>query len=128
LRRLEVRVVEGTFAENVAGARRGDFVYFDPPYAPLSQTADFTSYTSAGFDSRDQRSLQELVLDLASRGVFVVLSNSTAPEIADLYRDNIAAHRAGLKAHTVPARRAINSRASARGEVLEFVITNVPVS
>lgn len=128
LRRLDVQVVEGTFADNVGGARRGDLVYLDPPYAPLSETADFTSYTSAGFDSSDQRALQQLVLDLARRGVFVVLSNSTAPEIADLYRDNIAAHRAGLKTYTVPARRAINSRASARGEVPEFVITNVPIS
>jgi site-specific DNA-adenine methylase len=66
------------------------------------------------------------VLDLAHRGVSVIVSNSTAQEIADLYRDNIAAHKAGLKAHTVPARRAINSKPSARGEVLEFVITNVP--
>jgi DNA adenine methylase len=128
LRRLDVRVVDGAFADNVAGAQRGDLVYFDPPYAPLSQTADFTSYTSAGFDSDDQRALQELVLELSHRGVFVVLSNSTAPEIADLYRDNIAAHRAGLKAYTVPARRAINSKPSARGQVLEFVITNVPAS
>jgi DNA adenine methylase len=126
LRRLDVCVVEGTFADNVAGAQRGDLVYFDPPYAPLSRTADFTSYTSTGFDSDDQRALQALVLDLANRGVYVVLSNSTAQEIADLYRDNIAAHKAGLKAYTVPARRAINSRPGARGEVLEFVITNVP--
>ena len=128
LRRMDVRVVEGAFFDNVADARRGDLVYFDPPYAPLSRTADFTSYTSAGFDSGDQRALQQLVLDLSNRGVFVVLSNSTAQEIADLYRDNIAAHKAGLKTYTVPARRAINSKPTARGEVLEFVITNVPVS
>jgi DNA adenine methylase len=126
LRRLDVRVVQSAFADTVASAGRGDLVYFDPPYAPLSRTADFTSYTSAGFDSGDQRALQAVVLELASRGVYVVLSNSTAPEIADLYRDNIAAHRAGLKAHTVPARRSINSKPGSRGDVLEFVISNVP--
>lgn len=125
LNRPDVRLVEGTFAENVAGAERGDLVYFDPPYAPLSRTSDFTGYTSARFHPGDQQALQSLVLDLAARGVHVIVSNSTAPEIADLYRDNPAARRAGLTAHTVPARRNINSRPTARGEVLEFIITNV---
>jgi DNA adenine methylase len=125
LQRPGVRIVEGRFSEGVAEAGRGDLVYLDPPYAPLSRTADFTSYTSAGFDEDDQRALQSLVLDLVARGAYVVLSNSTAPEIAELYRDNPAAREAGLDAHTVPARRAINCKPGGRGEVMEFVITNV---
>ena len=106
-------------------ARPGDFVYLDPPYAPLSATASFTSYTADRFDASDQRRLQQVVIALAARGCQVVLSNSTAPEIHNLYDDNAAARRAGIGAYRVPARRAINSNAARRGPIEEFVITNV---
>ena len=108
---------------DVAGPR--DFVYLDPPYAPLSATASFTSYTAGRFDESDQRRLQEVVIRLAKRRCHVVLSNSTAPEIRELYDDNAAARRAGIVAHRVPARRAINSNAARRGTIEEYVITNV---
>jgi site-specific DNA-adenine methylase len=65
-----------------------------------------------------------MVLELAARGCFVVLSNSTAPLVAALY-DTPAARRAGLRAHRVAARRAINSKGGRRGEVEEFIISNV---
>ena len=106
-------------------AHANDLIYFDPPYAPLSTTARFTSYTANGFSDNDQRRLQEVVLELVGRGCSVVLSNSTAPIIADLYETNPEARRAGLRAHRVPAKRAINSDPTARGDVLEFIITNV---
>ena len=109
----------------LADGGRGDFVYLDPPYAPVSRTAHFTSYTSGGFDERAQQRLQTAVLALAGRGAHVVLSNSVSPEITALYGDNVDARRAGLQTRTVQARRAINSRASARGVVLEYLITNV---
>ena len=64
-------------------------------------------------------------MELVGRGCSVVLSNSTAPIIADLYETNPEARRAGLRAHRVPAKRAINSDPTARGDVLEFIITNV---
>ena len=105
-------------------ADTGDFVYFDPPYAPLSQTSDFTSYTADGFTLADQSRLRDVVFELSQRGCHVVLSNSTAPEIAQLY-DNAAARDLGLRALKVPARRAINSKASARGEIMEYIVTNV---
>jgi DNA adenine methylase len=127
LRCPDVRLLEAPFVDSVRHAGPGDLVYFDPPYAPLSRTSDFTSYTSAGFGPRDQESLQRLVLDLVERGCSVILSNSTAPEIAALYRDSPEARQAGLRAHAVPARRAINSKPAARGDVMEFVITNVAV-
>ena len=103
----------------------GDFVYLDPPYAPLSTTASFTSYTADRFDASDQRRLQEVVIRLAKRRCHVVLSNSTAPEIVALYDGNADARRAGIRTHRVPARRAINSNAARRGPVEEYVITNV---
>ena len=123
---LSVTVEPAGFDAVLRTARKGDFIYFDPPYAPLSTTAYFTSYTSRGFDGEDQRRLQQVAVELAAKGCHVLLSNSTAPEIAVLYDGNAAAERAGLVAHTVPARRAINSKASRRGGVHEYVITNLP--
>ena len=122
---LSARIEHASFDAVLQSARAGDLVYFDPPYAPLSTTARFTSYTSDGFGSRDQRYLQQVLIELARRKCHVVLSNSTAPEIAGLYDGNKDAERVGLRAHTVPARRAINSDASRRGHVDEYVITNV---
>jgi DNA adenine methylase len=107
-------------------AAPGDFVYFDPPYAPLSRTALFTSYTAGGFSPADQRRLQQVTIELARRGCFVLLSNSTAPAIAGLYDGTRDAEAAGLAVYKVPAKRAINSRAAGRGEVLEYLISNVP--
>ena len=121
-----VTVEHAAFAAVLRAARAGDFIYLDPPYAPLSATSEFTSYTADGFDGDDQRRLQRVVIELAERGCHVLLSNSTAPAIADLYDGNPDAERAGLRAHIVPARRAINSNAARRGGVNEYVITNLP--
>ena len=115
-----------TFDRVLAEARAGDFSYFDPPYAPLSRTAQFTSYTAGGFGHADQRRLQAVIVELARRGCHVLLSNSTAPEISQLYERNDAAKTAGLRCYRVPARRAINSNAARRGPVTEFLITNIP--
>jgi DNA adenine methylase len=116
----------GSFDDALEGASPGDFVYLDPPYAPVSRTAHFTSYTSGQFGAGDQALLQQAVIRLARRGVHVLLSNSIAPDISALYADNPQARRAGLRARTVEARRSINSRATARGAILEYVITNIP--
>lgn len=120
---LQLRVCP--FEAALACCRAGDFVYLDPPYAPVSRTAQFTSYTAGGFGAEAQQRLQQLVIQLAARGAQVLLSNSVAPEIGRLYARSEEARRAGLKARTVPARRAINSRPSSRGAVREYLITNV---
>jgi DNA adenine methylase len=112
------------FDDVLAGTGAGDFVYCDPPYAPLSRTASFAHYTAGGFSAFDQRRLQQAVIDACRRGAQVLLSNSSAPEIVDLYSAP-AARNAGLEVTLVPARRAINSRASARGPVHEVIVTNV---
>ena len=119
-----VTLVWGSFDAAADIAEPGDFVYFDPPYAPLSRTANFTSYTAPRFDASDQERLQQLVVGLARRGCHVLVSNSTAEEIAALYEHNADARAAGLRALRVPARRAINSNAARRGPVEEFLITN----
>ncbi|WP_121822457.1 DNA adenine methylase [Halostella salina] len=100
-------------------ATAGDLVYFDPPYQPVSTTADFTDYHAEGFDRDDQRRLRDLAATLGENGVHVVLSNS--PPVAELYEDLPA-----FDVEVVEATRAINSDGDERGEVAEVLITNVP--
>lgn len=121
-----VRLVLGSFELVREIAESGDFIYGDPPYAPLSRTASFTSYTASRFDAGDQMRLQETVIAMARRGCHVLLSNSTAPEITALYETNGDARAAGLCTFRVPARRVINSKASRRGAIEEYLITNIP--
>jgi DNA adenine methylase len=126
LARRGVSVDVRLFGEALTDAQRDDFIYLDPPYAPVSRTAQFTSYTASRFGADEQAQLQQAVIEIARRGAHVLLSNSVAPEIRRLYADSVDARRAGLKVTKVEARRAINSRASGRGAVLEYLITNVP--
>jgi DNA adenine methylase len=121
--RAELRV-EG-FDTLARRARRGDFIYFDPPYAPVSPSSRFTAYTAGGFQVDDQRRLRDLVVALAKRGCLVVVSNSAAPLVRELYVDAAEARAAGLRAWGVNARRAINSRGAGRGPVMELVISNI---
>ncbi len=126
LSRRGVTIEQGSFEETLAGASRGDFVYCDPPYAPLSRTASFAHYTAGGFTAFDQVRLQQAVIAAARRGAVVVISNSSAAEIVTGYSSREAL-AAGLMLRYVPARRSINSRASGRGPVAELIITNAPL-
>ena len=127
LRQSRVSIALSAFDETLAGATRGDFVYCDPPYAPLSRTSSFAHYTAGGFSSFDQWRLQQAVIAACKRGARVVVSNSSASEIMKAYT-TVEAQRAQLKISRVPARRSINSRASARGPVDELIISNVLAS
>ncbi|WP_418283090.1 DNA adenine methylase [Halorubrum sp. DTA98] len=109
---------QGSYEYVVDAAEAGDLVYVDPPYEPMSPTADFAEYSAGGFDREDQIALLEVVTDLAARDVHVVLSNSGV--MYDVYDD------AGLFVDRVGATRAINSDADARGEVNEVIATTVP--
>jgi DNA adenine methylase len=104
------------FSRVLKVARPDDFVYFDPPYHPLSGTAYFTSYTEGSFGENDQRELAAVFRTLAERGCKVMLSNSDTPLIRELYADF---HR-----EKVYARRTINSRAERRGKIAELVVTS----
>ena len=103
------------FEAAVSSAVAGDLVYFDPPYVPMTATSNFTSYTSGGFTPADQLRLRNVALDLAERGVHVILSNSSAGAVRELYAN-------GFAVHEVASRRAVNSKASARGAVKELVM------
>lgn len=124
LRRPGVAIEYRGFEEALGEAGPGDFVYCDPPYAPLSRTSSFANYTAAGFGALDQDRLTKAVVRACQRGARVVVSNSSAPEIESAYRTR-AARQVKIAVHRVPARRAINSRATARGPVDELIITNI---
>jgi DNA adenine methylase len=114
LEHVELEV--GDFGRVLDVAREGDFVYFDPPYAPLSNTSYFTTYTKNGFDGAEQRRLAQAFVELDRRGCKVMLSNSSAPLIRELYE--------GFHIHEFTARRAINSKGDKRGPIAELLITN----
>ena len=124
LQRSGVAIQHRGFEDALREAGDDDFVYCDPPYAPLSRTSSFASYTATGFAALDQQRLTEAVVRACHRGARVVVSNSSAPEIESAYRTR-AARQAKIAVYRVPARRAINSRGTARGPVDELIITNV---
>jgi DNA adenine methylase len=104
------------FEAAVAHATAGDLVYFDPPYQPLSKTSSFTSYTATRFDDAEQRRLASVYRELDRRGCRVMLSNSNAPLIRELYH--------GFRPIEVLANRAINSKGDGRGKIVELLIIN----
>lgn len=114
LQHAEVRCA--SFEALLASARPGDFVYFDPPYEPVSRTANFTSYAQDGFTQDDQTRLRDVFNELTRRGCRCMLSNSDVPFIRDLY----AEHRID----TVAAPRAVSCDATKRGLVSEVVVRN----
>jgi len=114
LRHAELRCAG--FETLLTTARPGDFVYLDPPYEPVSGTANFTAYAQAGFGRHAQLQLREVFAALDRRGCKLMLSNSDVPFIRDLYRS--------YSIDLVAARRAINCDPSKRGPVQEVVVRN----
>ena len=111
-----VRLLAGDFTRVLEVAGPGDFVYLDPPYYPLSDTASFTSYTVEDFRVEDQRRLADLFRELDRRGCRVMLSNSSAGLIRELY--------AGYRQVEVQAARVISSKAETRGAISELLVMN----
>jgi DNA adenine methylase len=110
----EVDLAVQDFRQTLAAAQAGDFMYVDPPYYPLSRTANFTSYTQEDFGHAEQKQLAELFASAASRGVHLMLSNSDTPATRQLY--------AKFDLHTVQARRAVNCDGAKRGRISELVV------
>lgn len=106
----------GGFESIVKRARKGDLVYFDPPYQPISTTSSFTGYTKTSFTGKDQERLADVARQLKRKGCHVILSNSDNDFIRDLYPE--------FTIHTVLASRAINCRGERRGKVSELLITS----
>lgn len=112
--RITTRV--GDFEEAVSDAQAGDFVYFDPPYDPVSKSANFTAYSKLGFSREDQERLRDLCISLTDRGVKFLLSNASTDFINELYKD--------FTILEVGANRAINSDGAKRKKVQEVLVRN----
>jgi DNA adenine methylase len=113
-----VKISEETFEDAVVEAKKGDLVYFDPPYIPLSATASFASYAKEGFSEKDQRELAKVIAALTKRGVYVVLSNSDTKLSRQIFGD--------LNLFAVPVGRSISANGASRSKVNELIGTNYP--
>jgi DNA adenine methylase len=106
---------KGILLENT---KEGDFVYLDPPYNPMSDTANFTGYTNTGFRFEDQQELAKIFRMLTDRKCMVLLSNSNTPDVRKLYNNS------DYRIEEVDALRSINSKASKRVGHRELLIRN----
>ena len=109
-------ILNGDFEEAVRNAKKGDFVYFDPPYDTWDDKNSFTSYAKNPFGKEEQVRLSNVYKALSNKGVYVMLSNHNTDFIRELYKD--------FNIHIVEAKRMINSKADGRGNVEEVIITN----
>jgi DNA adenine methylase len=116
LQDVELRTAH--FRETLHYAKAGDFIYFDPPYQPISETSYFTSYTKDSFGAQDQEELAGVFAALHHRGCSVMLSNSDSKLVRALYKEF------HIRIHTVSARRNINSKGASRGPISEVVVLN----
>ncbi|OKY77112.1 MAG: Site-specific DNA methylase Dam [Candidatus Methanohalarchaeum thermophilum] len=102
-------------------AKKGDLVYFDPPYQPVSETANFTEYSKEGFELKDQKRLFNTCIKLDKKETYFILSNSWAKPIRKLYEK-----QKNFEVIKVKANRDINSKAKNRKPVSEILATNIP--
>ena len=116
LRSFAVQLDVASFEIVLSRAQAGDFVYLDPPYVPLTPTANFTAYTKEGFGAEAQHRLAQVCRELDRRGVLFMLSNSDTPLVRELYE--------GFFITQVWARRNINAQGHKRGPVAEVVVRN----
>ncbi|WP_261040899.1 DNA adenine methylase [Streptococcus mitis] len=112
----QIEIKKGDFEKAVLDVQPGDFVYFDPPYIPLSETSAFTSYTHEGFSYDDQVRLRDTFKKLNDAGAYVMLSNSSSFLVEELYRD--------FNIHYVEATRTNGAKSSSRGKISEIIVTN----
>ncbi|MDD2556215.1 MAG: DNA adenine methylase [Syntrophaceticus sp.] len=114
--KAKIRFVCQDFQEALKNARKGAFVYLDPPYDPVSETSSFTGYYKGGFDRDEQISLKQVCDKLDKGGIRFLLSNSATDFILDLYQD--------YRIEVIQAKRAINSKGDRRGDVDEVLVMN----
>lgn len=112
----DIRLLSTDFEFAVDDVKKGDFVYFDPPYVPLNETSSFTSYTHEGFSYREQIRLRDVFKKLNDWGAYVMLSNSSSPLAIELYE--------GFNIHMIEAMRTNGAHRSSRGKIAEILVTN----
>lgn len=99
-------------------AEKGDVIYFDPPYVPLSPSANFSAYADGGFDDADQERLRDLFVRLDARGCVLALSNSDTPRVRELYQ--------GFEVRKIVVARSISAKGAGRAPAAEVLIRNAP--
>lgn len=108
-----------SYEDLVSTARFGDLVYFDPPYIPISKTANFSSYLKEGFNLNDQHSLAQVISRLNNKGVNVILSNSDTALSNQIFSE--------LNRYSVSVSRTISGSSLSRNRVNEIIATNIPI-
>lgn len=116
LSKNNVEILNLDFEEALTPVKKGDFIYLDPPYDPVSSSANFTGYSKGGFNRKEQKRLKATCDALNKKGAKFLLSNSSTPFIHELYKNYEIIH--------VKAKRMINSKANSRGDVAELLIKN----
>jgi len=111
-----VDIIADSFEQVLKRPRQGDFVYMDPPYIPLSRTANFVAYQKRGFGMEQQEQLAQVFEALDAKGCLLMLSNADVDWMRTRYRR--------FHLHHVRATRNVNSRAADRGPVGELIVTN----
>jgi len=114
----DIDILNTDFEDVLKDVKKGDFVYLDPPYHPVSETSSFTSYTNNGFNEQEQIRLKKVCDRLNKIGCKFLLSNSDSNLVMDLYKD----YRETIEKVQVP--RSINCKASGRGKINEVLIRN----
>ncbi len=113
----DIELTSGDYKDAVKNAERGDLIYFDPPYFPISKTSNFTTYQKGGFNEDNQKELMQIAEELIARGCYVFISNSDCEKSRELYKNLII--------HEVKVKRIINSKGNRRNElVTEIIATN----
>ena len=115
-------IAQKDFAEVLAIANNRTFIYYDPPYRPISQTANFNSYSAGEFNDREQLRLRDVFVEASQLGVWQMLSNSDPTNCReDNFFDDLYQQ---FKLERIPASRAINSKGDRRGKIQEIIVTN----
>lgn len=112
----KIQILNDDFEKAVEEVKKGDFVYFDPPYIPISETSTFTSYTHEGFSYSDQVRLRDTFKKLDEKGAFLMLSNSSSSLSKELYRE--------FNIHDVEVSRSNGAKSSSRKKISEIIVTN----
>ena len=116
LNQAEIEILNMDFEEAVSSAKKNDFIYLDPPYDPVSETASFTAYAMKGFNRDEQVRLKQTVDRLDKKGCKILLSNASTDFVKNLYSN--------YKIVAIPATRMINSQSQKRGKIEELLIMN----
>ena len=124
LKLRKVNIVCGSYEQSEKFIDKHTFVYFDPPYRPLTKNASFTAYSENGFDDNEQKELANYFRNVSEKKAFCLLSNSDPKNIDenDNFFDELYK---GYKIERVSAKRMINSKGNARGNISELLITNI---